>query len=408
MNRSRYQSGQAIVLVALLMMGLLAVAGLALDAGGLYFLNRNAQNAADAAAVAGAYSLCTNGDVASIQHAALDAAKSQGFNNNGSSNWITVNVPPVGGSKAGDPHYVEVIIRAEKPAMLIQLVRDDPLEITGRAVGYCGMAEIAVPTDDVYALFGGSTVCESPIDWPGSQNTVIGSVHSNRTYKQEGSNNSVTGYSSSVGNVLSMGSNNVYSGSQCTGPGCPITGASVQPMPVVFDINDFKPGGLFSTDPKYHNAGSTVINVGTLRARGWMVGSVIEPGIYYTTNNIVINENNIVADGVTFVTYAGTISLGGNNHVMNPYVGNLLTFSNAAACGCQPCNTTVIKLSGQGNQWNGIIYSPRAQTELYGTMTGTTLNGCIYGNNIRLNSKNARVVCQPDDTESNPAITIAE
>lgn len=408
MKQIHSQSGQAIILVALTMVGLLAVAGLALDAGGLYFLNRDAQNAADSAAVAGAYALCTNGDAASIRHAALDAARSQGFDNDGSTNWVTVNTPPTRGSKAGDPHYVEVIVRARKPAVLVQIVVDDPLEISSRAVSFCGMESVAAPSGDVYALFGASTVCENPIDWPGNQNTVIGSVHSNRTYNQPGSNNSVSGNASAVGSILSMGSNNVFSGSQCAGTGCPLSGVPVQPMPVTISIADFKPGGLFSTDPNYHNAGSSIINVATLRAQGWMTGSTIQPGIYYTSNNIVISEDNVIGNGVTFVTYAGTITLSGNNQVMSPYVGNLLTFSNAKSCGCQPCNTTVINLSGQGNQWSGNIYSPQAQTELSGVMTGTTIHGCIYGNNIRLNSKNATVICQPDDTESSPTISISE
>lgn len=42
------QSGQAIVLMALMMLGLMAALGLAIDGGGLFFLHRDTQNATDA------------------------------------------------------------------------------------------------------------------------------------------------------------------------------------------------------------------------------------------------------------------------------------------------------------------------------------------------------------------------
>jgi hypothetical protein len=61
-SRNPKDRGQAIVLVAFLMVALLAAAGMAVDGGGLYFLYRDAQNATDAAALAAAYTLCTNPD----------------------------------------------------------------------------------------------------------------------------------------------------------------------------------------------------------------------------------------------------------------------------------------------------------------------------------------------------------
>jgi len=62
LSRNPKESGQAIVLVALVMVALLAATGMAVDGGGLYFLYRDAQNATDSAALAAAYTLCTNPD----------------------------------------------------------------------------------------------------------------------------------------------------------------------------------------------------------------------------------------------------------------------------------------------------------------------------------------------------------
>ena len=54
-DRRRSEKGQVLMLVALVFVGLLAVAGLAVDGGNLYAQRRQAQNAADAAALAGTH-----------------------------------------------------------------------------------------------------------------------------------------------------------------------------------------------------------------------------------------------------------------------------------------------------------------------------------------------------------------
>ena len=55
------ESGQTLVLVALLLVGLVAMLGLVLDGGGIYLERRRMQNAADAGAIAGAVVLAQNG-----------------------------------------------------------------------------------------------------------------------------------------------------------------------------------------------------------------------------------------------------------------------------------------------------------------------------------------------------------
>lgn len=59
---SSFEKGQSLVLLALLVVGLLAILALALDGGNLYFRQRATQNAADAGALAGARALCLTKD----------------------------------------------------------------------------------------------------------------------------------------------------------------------------------------------------------------------------------------------------------------------------------------------------------------------------------------------------------
>src|SRR5687767_3748477 len=60
-SRKNRQSGQAIVLIALMLVLLIGMAALAIDGGGVLFLQRDAQNAADAAALAASRTYCLSG-----------------------------------------------------------------------------------------------------------------------------------------------------------------------------------------------------------------------------------------------------------------------------------------------------------------------------------------------------------
>ncbi|NLT74847.1 MAG: pilus assembly protein TadG, partial [Chloroflexi bacterium] len=68
------EGGQTLVIVALAMAVLMLMAGLAVDVGMAYNERRDMQNAADAAALAGAQRLCDG----STQSVALNAAVSAG------------------------------------------------------------------------------------------------------------------------------------------------------------------------------------------------------------------------------------------------------------------------------------------------------------------------------------------
>jgi len=67
-------SGQALVLVALFLLGLIAMLALVLDGGNIYLQRRRMQNAADAGAMAGVRVLALNGTSASARAAAQEYA----------------------------------------------------------------------------------------------------------------------------------------------------------------------------------------------------------------------------------------------------------------------------------------------------------------------------------------------
>ncbi len=153
---AKHQKGQAIILIALMIVALGGITGLAIDGGGLYFLHRDTQNAVDAAVLAATYAKCTADyptlaeNNASIRNAAFDSLHANSYDQNRGGVTIRV-IPNYNPYLPGDglsqevTEYVKVIVRATKPSYFIQLVYPAPLSVTSSAVGHCDFAHSAFP-----------------------------------------------------------------------------------------------------------------------------------------------------------------------------------------------------------------------------------------------------------------------
>ncbi len=97
-KNNRSENGQIIILLSLGIVALLAFTALAIDAGAIYFDRRSAQNAADAAALAGAYELAhdpwnTDTLAARIQTAAAGRAHDNHYGT-ADGKIVTISYPP--------------------------------------------------------------------------------------------------------------------------------------------------------------------------------------------------------------------------------------------------------------------------------------------------------------------------
>ena len=109
----RYEEeGQALIVVAITMLGMLFAVGLAVDSGQLFAGRRTAQEAADAAAFAGATVLYQGGNATQALNAATSDASLNGYATDvpTSGTTVTVSSPPTSGSFSGNALYVEVVI----------------------------------------------------------------------------------------------------------------------------------------------------------------------------------------------------------------------------------------------------------------------------------------------------------
>lgn len=169
MRLLRDQSGQAVVLAAVCLAGILAMAGLAIDVGQLRYEKQRLQMAADAAALAGALELNSCAGTANcpaLQTAAKDALTENGFTvgsletncatGSGTGLTITVNNGPCAlGAEdphAGNTNFVEVIVSETEPTYF---------------AGVVGIPSVAIKTRAEAALTGGPD-CIYALDPDGS------------------------------------------------------------------------------------------------------------------------------------------------------------------------------------------------------------------------------------------------
>ena len=152
------EEGQAVVLFAILMLALLFAVGLAIDAGQLYSAKRSEQEAADAAAFAGAVVLYQQGTGDQAIVAARTDALTNGYSSGtcalntpgpctdaATQTTVTVNWPPLVGIYAGNIKHVEVEITRQVRTSLV------PAEAAFNPVRARGVAG-SEPLNNGYAI----------------------------------------------------------------------------------------------------------------------------------------------------------------------------------------------------------------------------------------------------------------
>ncbi|MBI9046820.1 MAG: hypothetical protein JEZ06_20205 [Anaerolineaceae bacterium] len=132
-KKNRHESGQMMVILVLVTIGLLAFTGLAIDGSLLMLEKRQTQNISDVLAINAASAYCRGEDINVIINSILT-------NNYGSTDIltdITINQPPLSGPYTGDPDSVEIIMHTTLQGGLVTTVYDQPIENTSRAVAKC-------------------------------------------------------------------------------------------------------------------------------------------------------------------------------------------------------------------------------------------------------------------------------
>jgi hypothetical protein len=145
MLQSRWEPrrGKVVVLVALCLIPLIGFVALAVDGGMLLSDQRKAQRAADSAALAAATDLFsrwkTNGGVdpsptSPAKTSAQTTATANGFNGDGVTSDVTINIPPKNGPFTGKKGYAEVLITSYQTRYFSAIWGNGLLQVSARAV----------------------------------------------------------------------------------------------------------------------------------------------------------------------------------------------------------------------------------------------------------------------------------
>ena len=385
------ERGQAIVILALGMVALLAFAALAIDGGNTFVERRRAQNAADAAALAGARELWLHlsaGDSSetSVRVDINAAAEDNGVaDTTGSArDFYNSNVVAYYTDKHGTAQSIEVGTAGSIPpnagGIQVTAKRDFNTffaSLLGRDImGADALATaVIIPPEGCgdFAIFASCQDCgPNNLSTTGSDMTINGGglysggdMHLNNTVV-------INGTVYSVGSCSPDG--------QCDATGAPVLNGQPPQTNPPWDFSDFRPDGAIarSLGSAYHYING---NLNTLTAGD---------GVYYVTGNVQINgagpnRVTIVSQGTQ--KYNGTVNL-------SAYYHNLLFFSNSD-------NTSqgAIQVSASDSVWQGLIYAPNGDVN-FSAASNLGVSGAIFARSVSASGSQLTInydpaVCPP-------------
>ena len=133
-RRRSNQRGFMTLTYALVITGLVGFAGLAIDVGYLQVVKRQAQSAADAAAM-GALRELELGNTGNLTLAGQNDAGLNGFTDGQKNTTVTINNPPLAGAYQGNNTAVEAVIHRTLPTFFMLIFGQTGVAISARAVG---------------------------------------------------------------------------------------------------------------------------------------------------------------------------------------------------------------------------------------------------------------------------------
>lgn len=435
------EQGQAIIILAMAMIGLLGIVGLALDGGMLYWNQRRAQNGADAAAVAGTTELVnvltTKGYACGTVYptSVLTAVNKYASNNevpngeveayyltetkNASGVWQTAVATNPGTSGPWQVSATEPIPCLSSGQKVIGLLVKAHYPQRTFIAGVIGIAQTNV-TVDAYAIYEYRNWCTdfamfatdqgtdlNCINVTGSNTEITnGGLHSNCGLHISGSNISLEDdrpIEYGTGAAVNVGS---YSG----GPSEGVTSVDSYPLPedAYYRFSDFAPGGFIwnevaSTD-RYYVPGDLGLKSGTIYQNNNSSSSfngvlkkdgTLRDGLYVVEGNVDLNRLSTVRPWAVTIVAKGTVQVSGGIKTL-PFVRGLFVYSlsNNSSQGA-------VKLSGSSNNWAGMVVAPNGDVNVSGA-GNNDLSGNIIASRIDFSGSNNEINHRPEYCPYNP------
>gem|GEM_PF-3041638 len=358
-HRRRGDRGSIAVVAAVALVALIGMAALVVDGGYLAMRRRALQGVADAAALAGGFSLPTSATAISQ---AKSIATANGYTNGTGSATVTVNSPYSSNSRK-----IEVIITKTVPTFLGAALRINTGTLTARAV-----ATMDPPNASIFA---GSTACAGgacgdALCLQGNGNHINGDVHSNGSLYISGDS------TTSVGNVeygSSCSPHTLTGGATATsGP----TNVATQAYPLSWTAADFT--------CNYYPTGGNISTAGSWWQSGnWYSTGVLRSGVYCSTGGVGLQINGSNLSGNITLVSDGPIQINGNSTTFTAYKNNVLAYTSYAPASS---GTNAIQFGNDSLTWTGDIYAPNGLIAANGT--GDIITGSIVGKYVQIGATN--------------------
>ena len=344
------ESGNVIIIVALLMVVILGFAALVLDLGMVSFTQTKLQNAADAAALAGAQKLPT-------ANTAKATASSYASKNGVLSAEVTATSPYNGNS-----NRIEVVCKRTVVYSFARVLGLTQTEVSARAVAEKSGSGLGAAFD--YAIFSGnkypdplsfSVKLQNVLTMSGLTNSVNGNIHGN--FNVDANTSTIIHNGEGVGTVVG---NNIAN---------KLPGSAYIPMP---DYSSVLPtikaqaiaaGQYYAGNFSSANASSINLNQPV-----YIEGSADLSGISFS------GEGSIYAKGKIKIT--GTGGSYATESKLCIYSGYTSTIKSDAA----------IDFSGSAHDFKGILYAPNGSILVTGS--NYTFNGSIVGRVVDISGSN--------------------
>jgi Flp pilus assembly protein TadG len=383
MHRHDKQAGQVVVIMALVLIGLLAILALVLDGGNMYLQRRRVQNATDAAALATAYRVAAGASDATIASTLIDYA----ITRNGASSASGVYLPSqasIGrGAVPPGTNAVRISVTHTVTTFFAGIVGLHNTTMSGS-----GTAALSVQSGGCggFAVWAHSQTCSNPIDWSGSGGVINGTVHSNGRVKVSGSGHTINGQCEYVTSYAQSGSGHHITYVQVS---------AAANYPVNFNMADYQSGGRAALAAQA--AGKYFVHSGNWSISG--SGQTIPEGLHYCTGNASISGSGNT--GHITIVAQGTVDISGSGQTLQQYCDGLLAFSNYERNGTPKCTTAVMNVSGSGGLYRGVIFAPKGQISYsgsgqlisWGSLVGWAVD--ISGSGFTLNYQNDICTSQP-------------
>jgi hypothetical protein len=364
-----------ILLVALMMVPILGMVGIALDSGYLFVTRRSMQTAADSAALAGSFDQANNSSTSltTVTTAAKADAKTNGFDDADSDVTVTVHSPPTSGAFQ-DPDYVEVIVEKDVPAVFMNVLSligvSEPGSSTVKARAVAGRASIKAcfvamnaSASSAFFVSGGATI--------NTPNCGIFVNSSSSTALRSGSSGlCVSNLMTAVVGGKSLAC--TFSPTPIPGAGAstdPLAGLAVPTRPSGACIN-VPPSGVLDPTQAYCKIDISGGGNTTLSLKAGATSNVIYidgqgGGGGVTGFSVSGSGTNVTGSGIMFYVASGDISADPNSKLTlsGPTTGTYAGMVFFQASG----NTLKATLKGSGNSnckaINGIFYAVSAEID---------------------------------------------